>query len=65
MRLLGGMFSTPLPDERTYQDKEMSQVGNVSPIPDPIAKMNHRLGLKNSFQDPLNPRVVPHMELIL
>jgi hypothetical protein len=40
----------------------MSPVGNASPRPDLIENMNYRLGLKNSFEDPFNPRVVPYME---
>ena len=61
-RLLGGIFSTPLPDERIYQDKNMSPIGNASLRLDLISKMNHRLGCKSSFGDPFNPRVVPYME---
>ena len=40
----------------------MSPVGNASPRQDLIAEMNHRLGYKNAFEDPFNPRVVPYME---
>ena len=62
MRLLGGIFSTRLLDERTYQEKNMSLVGNASLRLDLISKMNHRLGLRSSFRDPFNPRIVPYVE---
>ena len=39
-RLLGGIFSTPILDERTYQDKDMSLVRNRSPRPELMAEMN-------------------------
>ena len=42
-RLLEGLFSTPLIDERFFQDKDMSPVGNASPRPDLMVDMNHRL----------------------
>lgn len=61
-RLLGGIFITPSQDERVYQEKNMSPVGNSSPQPDLIVDMNHRLGLNSSFEDPFNPREVPYME---
>ena len=53
-RLLGGIFSTPLKDERIYQDNNMPLVGNASQMPDLIADMNHRIGFSSSFEDPFN-----------
>ena len=61
-RLLGSIFSTPLPDERVFQDKDVSMVGIASSRPDPIADMNYRLGFRSSFDDPFNPRVAPYVE---
>lgn len=61
-RLLGRIFTTPVPDERTYQDKDMSLVGNISPRLDLIAKMHHRLGFKSCFGYPSNPKIVSYTE---
>ena len=40
----------------------MSPIGNASLRKNLISKMKHRLGLKSSFGDPLNPRAIPHIE---
>jgi hypothetical protein len=61
-RLLGGLFSTPLQDESIFQEKDMSPERNASPRPDLMVDMNHRLGLKSSFEDHFNPRAIPYME---
>ena len=61
-RLLGGIFSTPLPNERVFQDKDVSMVGIASSRPDLIADMNHRLGLRSAFDDPFSPREAPYVE---
>ena len=61
-RLLGGIFSTPLLDERTYQDKDLSLVGTRSPRLELIAKMNQRLGPKSSFGNPLNSKAVSYTQ---
>ena len=63
IRLLGGIFSTPIPDEKTYQDKDISPVGIGSPRLELMAKMNQKLqGLKRSFGNPFISKAASSIE---
>ena len=61
-RLLGVIFSTSLQEEREYQDKNMSPMGDALHRLDVMAEMNHRMGYKNVMKDPFNPREVTYVE---
>ena len=48
--------------KESIRKKNMSSVGNASPRPDLIVKMNHRLRSRITFEDPFNLRAIPYME---
>ena len=61
-RLLGEIFSTPLPEEKIYHDKFFSSIVDTTFKPNMSKEINQRCGYKNTLNIKLNLGKVSYIE---